>query len=338
MRGTAARRGGPGAPSGRARVLSPALALLAFGGLGCAGDGDEEGDAGEALEEVSDSVFVQSGLFVELFAPDVISTEAPEFATTFTPDGRTIYFNRASDDRAELRIMVAERGETAWDAPRVAAFSGTHRDVDPFVTPDGGRILFSSDRPPSPGGTAGGFDLWVVERDGAEWSEPRRLVDGVNTGASEIFASMSRDGRLVFGSTRDGPMRVYEARGRDGSWGEPRALRFGAETRGGNPAISPDGRTLLFVLEREGSGAELFSACREGDRWSAPRRLPRPVNSEHADFAPAFGPEGVWIYFTSERPGIVGPQPAEVRPPGDLYRVRQADLELCPRDPAAGPG
>lgn len=316
------------------RFAPPLVALLGcWAVLGCGGEaGREPGDGAAAEgEAVADSVFVQSGLFVELFAPGTISTEAPEFATAFSPDGGTIYFNRASADRAELRILVAERVRGGWGPSRVASFSGEHRDVDPFVTPDGRRLLFSSDRPAAPGDTAGDFDLWMVEREGGAWGEPRRLGEGIATDASEVFASVSRDGLLVFGSTRDGPMRVYAARERDGSWSEPRRVRFGAgNERGGNPAISPEGETLLFVLEREGSGAELFAACRDGDAWSAPRRLPRPVNSEHADFAPAFGPAGEWIYFTSERPGIVGPRPREVRPPGDLYRVRRADLAPCP--------
>lgn len=318
-----------GSRTGTFEALLP-LGVAAFASTGVACGGGDAPDASVGGEATADTVVVQSGLFVELFAPGAISTEAPEFATAFTPDGGTIFFNRASPDRAQLRILVATRENGSWTTPRVAPFSGTHRDVDPFVTPDGRRLLFSSDRPAVPGDTAGDFDLWVAERGPEAWGEPRRLGAEVNSEASEIFASASRDGRLVFGSTRDGPMRAYEARERDGSWEAPRPLRFGRETRGGNPAISPDGSALVFVLEREGSAAELFAACRRGEEWSAPRRLPRPVNSEFADFAPAFGPAGEWLYFTSERPGIAGPRPADVRAPGDLYRVRLADLDLCP--------
>ena len=84
----------------------------------------------------------------EIFARGIVSTEAPEFAVTFTPDGREGFFNRASADRQRLAIMITTRTPAgAWSAPVVAAFSGTFRDIDPFVTPDGRRLYFSSDRP-----------------------------------------------------------------------------------------------------------------------------------------------------------------------------------------------
>lgn len=318
----------------RTRSARPCVAgwfatpMIVAGALGCAGDAGRE----EEASEVSDSVVVQSALFVELVAPGVISTEAPEFATTLSPDAGTIYFNRASNDRSELRILVAEREGEGWGEPRIAPFSGTYRDLDPFMTPDGRRLLFSSDRPATPDDTTGDFDLWLVEREGNGWGEARRLDEPVNSDASEFFSSMSREGRLVFESDRGGEStRVFETFERNGSFGEPRPMRIGSETLGRNPAISPEGDVLAFQQQRDGSGAELFVSCRTNETWSAPRRLPRPVNSEYADFAPAFGPEGVWLYFTSERPGIVGPQPADVRPPGDLYRVRVSGLDLCQR-------
>jgi hypothetical protein len=69
-------------------------------------------------------------------------------------------------------------------------------------------------------------------------------------------------------------------------------------------------------------------SCRTGDGWSAPRTLPPPVNSARADFAPAIDVSGSTLYFTSERPGIVGIQPDSVRPPGDLYRIPFKDAGI----------
>ena len=40
-----------------------------------------------------------------LFGPGGISTRAPEFATSFSPDGETVYFNRTSEDRSQIRIL-----------------------------------------------------------------------------------------------------------------------------------------------------------------------------------------------------------------------------------------
>src|SRR4051812_38620386 len=78
-----------------------------------------------------------------LFAPGVVSTEAPEFSLSFEPDGRTAYFNRTSPDRKQLTIHIARWTGERWTS-EVAPFSGTYRDLDPYVTADGRRLFFSS--------------------------------------------------------------------------------------------------------------------------------------------------------------------------------------------------
>lgn len=88
---------------------------------------------------------------------------------------------------------------------------------------------------------------------------------------------------------------------------------------GSNPMIAPDGRFLVFAGPGPGGSIDLFVSCREGDAWGAPLRLPEPVSSDSTDFAP--GIAGGHLFFTSERPGIVGPRPEGVRPPGDRYRT-----------------
>lgn len=51
----------------------------------------------------------------QIFAPGIVPTAAPVFAITFTPDGRTAYFNRMTEDRPEgaamLRRLLAEDGK-----------------------------------------------------------------------------------------------------------------------------------------------------------------------------------------------------------------------------------
>ena len=119
----------------------------------------------------------------ERFAEGVITTAAPEFAITFTPDGRTAYFNRASTDRRTLSIMVSRLAGADWQQPLLAGFSGKHRDVDPFVTPDGNRLYFSSDRPTSPSDNEPDFNTWYMDAKDGDWSEPRTFGEPLNSRA-----------------------------------------------------------------------------------------------------------------------------------------------------------
>ncbi|MCP3919137.1 MAG: hypothetical protein GY711_26655 [bacterium] len=67
---------------------------------------------------------------------------------------------------------------------------------------------------------------------------------------------------------------------------------------------------------------------RESDgNWGTARLLPEPVNSAWADFAPALGPGGRVLFFTSERPGMVA-EVVEGQRPGDIYWVRLSALGL----------
>jgi Tol biopolymer transport system component len=75
--------------------------------------------------------------------------------------------------------------------------SGTW-DSDPYVSPDGKQLFFSSGRP----GGCGGADLYVTTPDGnGGWTTPVNLnayCPGINTGAIEYGPSLSPDGRYLF--------------------------------------------------------------------------------------------------------------------------------------------
>jgi hypothetical protein len=62
--------------------------------------------------------------------------------------------------------------------------------------------------------------------------------------------------------------------------------------------------------------------------WSPARNLGPAVNSPFADFAPAFSPDGKYLFFTSERPGIVPTPATGARPPGDIYQIEVAALGI----------
>ena len=268
---------------------------------------------------------------LQIVGRGVISTEAPEFATTVTPDGQEIYFNRATSDRSRLTIMSARRAaDGTWSTPVVASFSGTHRDVDPFVTPDGRRLYFSSDRPRGSGGEPR-FATWYVERRSNAWGPAIDPGAPLNSDAGDVFVSMARDGLLVFTSSRLGAARVFSTRLVDGRWQAPAAAQFGAVIDAGNPAIAPSGRFLLLVRTPAGGLADLFVSCRTGRGWAEPQSLSAAVNSRFADFAPSIDAGERFLYFTSERPGIAGPVPDGVRPPGDLYRIGLVEAGVrCP--------
>ena len=253
----------------------------------------------------------------QVFAPGVISDARQQWRISFTPDESTAYF--ASSEgffpiTRQATIYVTHRRGAGWSAPEVAPFSGTYSDIDPFVSPDGRRLYFSSIRPVD-GEVRGDIDIWMVERSGETWGPPVRLGADVNTAEDELYPSTSRDGTLYFASGPRAP-----AAGKH--WDIFRAVRRGAafaprerlgpavntapdENTAGlqgawefNPEISADGRMLLFTSLRPGNGlGDLYVSHRRGGQWSPAQSLGPAVNTAADEYHPTLSPDGRWLYF-----------------------------------------
>lgn len=308
--------------SRRTRTSRSAITLvLAAAGLAAAGCGDAEDEREVPMRE-------RPEVDVQLIGEGTVSTGAPEFAASFTPDGDTLYFTRSSADRSSLRIFRAVRDSAGWREPEVAPFSGTHPDVDPFVTPDGARIYFSSQRPAPVG--AARYNTWWVDREDGGWSEPRTAGPPLNSRASDVFVTATRDGAVYFSSRRGGSQRIWRTRQTDAGWTQPEAQEFGNRRGGaGNPLVGPDGSYMVITFLGPGGSPDLFLVCRTETGWSAPRPLPRGVNSDHPDFAPGLHPPDDRLVFTSERPGVVQSTADTARAPGDLYTADYRPGEAC---------
>jgi len=260
-----------------------------------------------------------------LFASGPVTTAADEFATTFTPDGRTVFFNRVEGDH--YLIFSAQLTDGGWSAAQRAPFSnGSARDIDPFVTPDGRILVFTSNRP-RPGTTSDDFNLWAVRATSAGWSAPELLPSPPNSADNEVFATLSANETIYFSRRMaNEPRRIFRSERLAGGWKQPVqvVLDVAPEASLGNPLIGPDESFLVFTSrDLGGAGSvDLFLTRRSSDgSWSVPIALPVPINSAAADYAPGIGADGTTLYFSSRRARDGTSEESDERPPGDLYAV-----------------
>lgn len=250
----------------------------------------------------------------ELFAPGQVSTTGlNESRIAFTPSRNTIYWgvNEVGGPPGSdvlITIMTADRTASGWSTPEVASFSGVghYADSDPFVTPDGNSLIFSSNRP----GSIGAYplnDLWVVHRTASGgWGTPVNLGANVNSASNELYASTDALGNLYFASDRDrGQWDLYRSRLRaDGSYAPAESLGPGTNHSHlweFNPEISPDGRTLLYAsFGRQDSLGDVdiyVSRLQSNGKFGNPVNMGPCVNSP----APEFHPTVLWergeLYF-----------------------------------------
>lgn len=274
-----------------------------------------------------------------LFAPDRISTEAREYGIAFSPDGREAYFTRRSR-RGPPRIYLSRYLNGAWSEGEPAPFS-VDGDEAPFMTRDGTLLLFASRRP-TPGRWDRSENLWMVERGVDGWLEPAPLAGEVNrpweevddfTRGSELGPILLDDGTLLYWSRVDpewGDDLYVAVRDDDGGWVEPRPLLINSYGQESNPAMSPDGRYLIFQGYRDAEAPgdqDLYVSERTDHGWSTPRPLPEPVNSSDSDGYPSFSPDGRFLFFASDRAN-----------PRGYYDIFYVGVEALGLDATAAPG
>lgn len=240
-----------------------------------------------------------------MFAPGVVST-GDVFASTFTPDGKTVVFTKFSPPNP-MTLMTSSFVNGSWTPPKALPFSGSFRDLDPSFSPDGSRLYFSSARPsgPSPADTLTGVDTWFVDRQGNDWSAPVRLPSPINSVDADMYPSVTRRGTLYFDSARSRPSKrmVYRADlGSGGAAREPERVgpMINADSGASNLFVDPDERYVIFGAARpEGRGGlDLYISWRSNSDWTRPINLGAVVNSEAVEFCPFVSRDGRTLYFT----------------------------------------
>lgn len=275
---------------------------------------------------------------VEKFAPGVVSLDNRwEWRLNFDPSRTRLYFAATAGwwpgTRERATILTARRQPHGrWSMPVPASFSGVHSDFDPFVSPDGRTLYFSSMRPVD-GREKADMDLWKVERTRAGgWGDPVHLGPAVNAeGYDELYSSVDRRGNLYFARVKapvpTEDVEIWRSQRRDdGSFGAPEKLGPGVNTPARweyNPEISPDGRTLVFArldlpadgLDDQGYGfGDLYVSHLRDGRFTQAKNLGPCVNTAADEFHPTVLWQHKSLYFARD-----------IGAPSDFYSTR---LEL----------
>lgn len=236
-----------------------------------------------------------------------------------------MYFLSSDTSFSNYRVMVSRCDAGAWTRPEVPSFAKSLPivEADPFVTFDGKRLYYISTRQDP---KHEDFDIWFVERKpGGGWSEPRRLPEPVNSPASELLPRQDSQGRLYFGSAREGGHGqgdIYMATPKsDGAWqvdnvGPPvntPAFEYEAD-------VSRDGGTMIVVANRK-ERSHLYQYKQRNGRWVEVGQV--AAFEEHFQVGPLLSPDGDRLLFAQrdgERSGEIFlvdlvPNAAKVWPP-----------------------
>lgn len=208
-------------------------------------------------------------------------------------------------------------------------------EVCPFVTPDGSKLIFVSDRP---GGT-GGQDFYIATRtnlmDDLAWDNVQQLTE-LNSTANEFGPSGYEDpvnGALTifFSSNRPGGPGgndIYTSTlGADGKFTAPKLVaELSTPDNDAWPNVLSNGLELVLISNRAGTvgGNDVWISDRGSlsDRWSTPVNLGPTVNSSAAEGRAWIYAGGTRILFFSAREGGSGGD--------DLYETTRVRTSVIP--------
>jgi len=165
--------------------------------------------------------------------PELVSILSP----AWVPDGKSVVFSGLSvSGYSDLyRLWLGGPGDSLSAGRLERLTSDRYEDLDPTVSPDGGTVVFSSDR--TPFGTTGAHNLFALDLGSG-------AIRYLTYGDWRDEAPRWGGGRIYFASDRDGTFQVYsidlrgtgrrEIRTLNGAF-DPQWVAGGAGGAGGGP-------------------------------------------------------------------------------------------------------
>lgn len=221
------------------------------------------------------------------------TSERSENKDIYLMDTDCLSFSEGS--AADLIDLCEQRTIQLTDHPEM--------DTNPTWSPDGSKIVFSSNRD-------GDFDLYVIgalcdqflasldllpeagnslvaTRDDCG-GEPTQITNELG---NEDHPAWSADGtRIAFDSNRDGfPYEIYVLRLQDGQISQ--LTRGDGQDGNSSPVWSPDGSKIAHSSRRNGRS---FIAITDSAGGNSQLLTTNPENEE---FRPAWSPDGKWVAF-----------------------------------------
>ncbi|MBN2078505.1 MAG: OmpA family protein [Spirochaetes bacterium] len=197
-----------------------------------------------------------------------------------------------------------------------------YSEYSPTISADGRTMIFQADidKPKS-------YRIYAKQKVFDQWSKPLSL-DRINSGYNDGGCFITYDQNyLIFTSDRKGGLGnadLWMAQRTGDQWSEPVNMGAPVNTTGyeGFGSISPDGNTLYFTKECDGKSAckeklGIFYSEKVGGTWSAPKKMPAPINTSYCEFGPVILADNLSLVFSSTRPGGYGGY--------DLYKIERTE-------------
>lgn len=262
-----------------------------------------------AISYAQVSPTIQLSDSARMFGKDVVSTGDVDFRPTFTRDGNTMFFSKATINWGYIAIFYAVKKGSGWTSPEAVNFTGIYRDTDPLVSADGKRLYFGSDRPLNGKPykeNAYDYHFYYVELNGSKIvSEPVLVNFPLTGGLQPSHYYFAANGNAYFSSTDNSGQgsHIYMCEFKNGNYLPPVVLTFnGKPFRALDPVVANDEHFIIFLANQPGGGGlDLWVAFNNAGIWGEPINMGNKINTKGNEGSPGLSRDNKTLYFSSFR-------------------------------------
>ena len=243
-----------------------------------------------------------------VFYPNVVSTAIDKFNTSFSPDGKTIYYTATSQKLGITGIAYQKFINGTFSKPEFVPFvSHDIATADVQISPEGNRLLFTTFKAYEGKPEGFNFNLWQSTLKEGVWQEPTPIGGPIASTANEFYPVLTANGSLYFNSDITGNSDLYYAKFENGSYETPIPLpkNINSPNKEADAFIAQDESFLIFVRVDEPDGfgnSDLYISFNKGEnKWTNPVNMGETINSDQIDGSPYVTPNGKYLIFTSGR-------------------------------------
>jgi Tol biopolymer transport system component len=246
----------------------------------------------------------------KIFSSAVVSLkDRYEFGSTFSADGNEFFY--AIEINRKPEILYAKFANNVWTKPVILLSHEKYGYNDPFLSPDGQKLFFISDRALDGKGDKKDIDIWYIERAGSGWSEPVNAGPEINTSKNEYYISFTKNGSIYFssnGGTSSDNNKNYDiktSRYRNGNFQPSSKLSDAINTLNyeADVFISPDEKYIIYCSERpegKGKGDLYISFQDQNGSWLPASNIGEPINTPGYEFCPFVTNDNKFLFFSRD--------------------------------------
>lgn len=251
----------------------------------------------------------------ELFLPELFNGLPNVRDFSMNKNQNEFYFTVESYAKEYSFIAYSKKVNGKWQKPETTSFSGQYKDLEPFLSPDGLKLFFASNRKNNDSDEVKkDMNIWYVTRESLSdnWSNPINVGSIINTSANEFYPSVTKKGDLFFTAeykNSKGKEDIYVSRFINGKYTTPTPLNsaVNSEKYEFNAFVAPDESFIIFTSygrkDDLGRGDLYISKRGKHNEWLPAEHLTN-INSKKLDYCPFVDLANNKIYYTTSKSKI----------------------------------